>query len=198
MLSMRAMDTLAPPDDLQTPLISLRPLGGADEAALRALEHGGRLRRVSPADAPRPAGAFAFAVAARDGVVGVAGFAELDRAQGRAMLAATWAVSAWDDALLDRHATFLLLRLGFEMLGCRRVGLHADAGDARGRRLLQHAGFRREGILRCYALGADDGTSRDIAVWSVIRAEWPQVKRTLEAAIAGWPGLDRLPSVMPP
>lgn len=60
-----------------------------------------------------------------------------------------------------------------------RVEFRADAENEQSRRALVRIGAREEGVLRSYRLSAHRGV-RDLAVYSIIHAEWPRVRAALE------------------
>jgi N-acetyltransferase len=73
----------------------------------------------------------------------------------------------------------LMLTHAFEAWQVQSVCLHTDARNQRSREAMERIGLRFEGILRSHRLGADL-TSRDSARFSVIAAEWPQVKERFD------------------
>jgi RimJ/RimL family protein N-acetyltransferase len=141
-----------------------------------------------------------FAIVIRDtgAEVGLAHLFHSDRDARRATLGAAW-TSASAGRTIAAHVACLMLRFGFEGLGCYRLDLRSDAGDKAAGRTFQRLGFRREGVLRFFEDGPD-GEPADIAMWSVIFPEWPKVKLRLQAVMAeeDWPWKDRLPAILPP
>jgi RimJ/RimL family protein N-acetyltransferase len=69
------------------------------------------------------------------------------------------------------RAVRLLSRYAFDVLGLRRVEIHAATGNAASQRVAEKAGFTREGVLRSYM---DDGGERpDMVSWSLLPGELP-------------------------
>jgi RimJ/RimL family protein N-acetyltransferase len=82
----------------------------------------------------------------------------------------------------NTEAKLLMLSHAFETWGVRRVCFHTDARNARSRAALARIGATFEGILRAHRLAADL-VPRDSARFSIIAAEWPQLKARLAARL---------------
>jgi RimJ/RimL family protein N-acetyltransferase len=64
-----------------------------------------------------------------------------------------------------------------------RVTLKTDARNHRSRTAIEKIGARFEGIRRAHAR-AVDGSVRDTAYYSILTAEWPDVRDRLHARLA--------------
>jgi RimJ/RimL family protein N-acetyltransferase len=91
----------------------------------------------------------------------------------------TWLTRAAVRTAANTEAKLLMLTHPFETWHVFRVCFHADARNARSRAALERIGGKFEGILRAHRL-AKDGTARDSARYSVVEADWPEVKQRLE------------------
>jgi N-acetyltransferase len=80
---------------------------------------------------------------------------------------------------INRETKLLLLEEAFDRLGCERVALKTDALNQRSRSAIEAIGAVYEGTLRHHRLRAD-GTWRDSVVYSILRDEWPQIRKRLE------------------
>jgi N-acetyltransferase len=126
-------------------------------------------------------------------------FAIVDRAAGRAIgstrylnimpndrgleIGWTWlARSAWRTPV-NTECKFLLLRYAFESLGCIRVQLKTDQRNERSRRAIERIGGQFEGILRNHMIMPYG--IRDSAYYSIIGAEWPELKDRLVTRLYG-------------
>ena len=90
----------------------------------------------------------------------------------------TWLTRSAIRTAANTEAKLLMLTHAFETWQALRVCLHTDARNERSRAAIQRIGGRFEGILRAHKLAADD-TVRDSARFSIVAAEWPEVKRRL-------------------
>jgi len=63
------------------------------------------------------------------------------------------------------------------------VCFHTDARNERSREALTGIGAKFEGVLRAHRL-ASDLTPRDSARFSIVAAEWPQLKQRLQERLA--------------
>jgi N-acetyltransferase len=97
----------------------------------------------------------------------------------------TWlARTAWRTPV-NTECKFLLLRHAFEKLGCIRVQIKTDQRNERSRRAIERIGGRFEGILRNHMI-MHYGI-RDSAYYSIIDAEWPEVKERLASRLSDLP-----------
>jgi RimJ/RimL family protein N-acetyltransferase len=83
----------------------------------------------------------------------------------------------------NTESKLLMLTHAFETWGMLRVCFHADARNQRSRAALERIGGRFEGILRSHRMAADF-IARDSARYSIVAAEWPDVKQKLTGYLA--------------
>jgi len=76
----------------------------------------------------------------------------------------------------------LLLDHAFDTLGCAMVGLRTDRFNARSQRAIEALGAHRDGVLRHHQ-ARRDGSVRDSVMYSILRSEWPDVRRNLSARL---------------
>jgi len=85
--------------------------------------------------------------------------------------------------LITYQALHLLLTHAFEVWGVGRVDFKTDARNQRSRDAIAGVGATFEGVLRnwqpSHAAG-EDGMLRDSALFSIVTAEWPDVRTRLE------------------
>ena len=73
----------------------------------------------------------------------------------------------------------LLLAHAFDTLGCKVVGLRTDNFNFRSQRAIEALGAKKDGVLRHHAMRRD-GSVRDSVLYSILAAEWPDVRKHLE------------------
>ena len=73
-----------------------------------------------------------------------------------------------------------MLTHAFDTWACERVALRCDADNTRSAAAIQRLGAKAEGVLRAHRR-RHDGTVADTAYFSILRAEWPDVRRALVA-----------------
>ena len=76
----------------------------------------------------------------------------------------------------------LLLTQAFEVWGCVRVALRCDAANERSAGAIRRLGATSEGVLRNHRRRYD-GTVGDTAYFSVTDADWPAVRAGLRARV---------------
>lgn len=93
-----------------------------------------------------------------------------------------YAQSRWRSNV-NTTCKLLLLRHAFETVGCKVVGLRTDNFNFRSQRAIEALGAKRDGVIRHYG-ARRDGTVRDVVMYSILAAEWPDVRRHLELRLA--------------
>ena len=94
----------------------------------------------------------------------------------------TWLSGPAQRTHVNTEAKLLMLTHAFEAWEVHRVALQTDVRNARSRAAIERIGGRLDGILRADRPGADD-TVRDSARFSILAAEWPEVKARLTARL---------------
>jgi N-acetyltransferase len=96
----------------------------------------------------------------------------------------TWLAASAQRTPINTEAKYLLLGNAFDEWNVHRVSICTDARNARSRTAILRIGAKFEGILfshrGSYAPGEEKAVARDSAMYSVIRGDWPAVKRDLE------------------
>jgi RimJ/RimL family protein N-acetyltransferase len=90
----------------------------------------------------------------------------------------TWLTRSATRTAANTEAKLLMLTHAFEAWQVLRVCFHTDARNQRSRAALERIGGQCEGILRAHRMAADF-IPRDSVRYSIIAAEWPDVKRRL-------------------
>ncbi|WP_255449707.1 GNAT family N-acetyltransferase [Shimia ponticola] len=91
-----------------------------------------------------------------------------------------WFAPGFQGTRAAREALFLLMCLGMDDHGFERLVWRCQAQNQRSFRAALNLGFTHEGTWRNAAVV--DGWQRDIAWFSILRAEWPLIK----AAFTSW------------
>ena len=208
---MSGMDLIQAPT-LRGDTVTLRPLSVADAAALAAaasesresyqftrvpngFEEAGRYIELALAD--RDAGhRLPFTIVWRDRVVGSTSYLDVQRWRWPAgspnqrtdrpdsvEIGSTWLAASAQRTRCNAEAKYLLLSHAFDGWDVHRVCLKTDERNARSRRAIERLGARFEGLRRA-DMPAQDGSVRTSAYYSIVRAEWPDVRKNLEGALA--------------
>ena len=94
----------------------------------------------------------------------------------------TWVSKSAQRTAINTESKFLLLTHAFEEWQYNRVEFITDVLNQQSRAALVRLGAKQEGILRSH-LVMPNGRIRDSVVYSIIKDEWPDVKRRLEARL---------------
>lgn len=118
-------------------------------------------------------------------VVGTSSIGDMDVANGGAHIGWTaYAPAMWGSAV-NPESKLLLLGCAFDTCGFERVKIQTDIINDRSQAAIARLGAVREGVLRHHRRRAD-GTWRDTVVFSILAAEWPDVRTGLEARVEAW------------
>jgi len=97
---------------------------------------------------------------------------------GRVEIGYTWYAARWQRSHVNTACKLLLLGHAFESLGCAVVGLRTDNFNFASQRAISALGARLDGVIRHHQ-ARKDGTVRDSVMYSILAAEWRDVKRHL-------------------
>jgi N-acetyltransferase len=90
----------------------------------------------------------------------------------------TWLSRSAVRTAVNTEAKSLMLTHAFETWQVLRVCLHTDARNDRSANAIERIGAKFEGILRAHRMAADH-IARDSKRFSIVSAEWPDVKHRL-------------------
>lgn len=126
-----------------------------------------------------------FAVQRRDddAVIGSTSLYDIDLAESRAEIGATWFDRSCWGGPYHAESKLLLFTHAFEDLRLARLALRTDNLNERSQRALTGLGLVHEGTLRSH-MRRQDGTRRDSLYYSLLADEWPTVRETLRERIA--------------
>lgn len=112
-------------------------------------------------------------------VIGSTRYLNIDVANLRVEIGATWLAKNWQRTAANTEAKYLMLGHAFEKLGCIRVEFKTDSLNQRSREAILRLGAKEEGTLRNHML-TWTGRIRHTVYFSIIDSEWPEVKTRLE------------------
>jgi len=116
-------------------------------------------------------------------IVGATRYHDIQAAIDRVEIGYTWYAQSRQRTHVNTACKLLLLGHAFETLGCRAVGLRTDNFNFRSQRAIEALGAKKDGVIRHFAMRRD-GSVRDSVMYSILAAEWPDVKRHLELRLA--------------
>lgn len=116
-------------------------------------------------------------------IIGTTRYHDIVRAIDRVEIGYTWYAQRWHRTHVNTACKLLLLTHAFDALHCAVVGLRTDRLNVASQRAIAGLGARQDGILRHHQ-ARRDGTARDSVIFSILAAEWPDVRRHLELRLA--------------
>lgn len=123
---------------------------------------------------------------ARSGrAVGMTTYLNVRADNRRLEIGSTWLAASAQRTAVNPEAKLLLLTRAFEVLDCVAVEFRTHWHNRRSRRAIEALGAKQDGVLRNQDLW-QDGTVRDVVVYSVIDAEWPTVRLGLRERLRAY------------
>jgi RimJ/RimL family protein N-acetyltransferase len=116
-------------------------------------------------------------------IVGSTRYHDIVREAHRVEIGYTWYARSWQKTHINTACKLLLFAHAFEALECGVVGLRTDNFNFRSQRAIEALGAKKDGVIRHHQ-PRRDGSVRDTVMYSVLAAEWPDVRRHLERRLA--------------
>ncbi|HZO01134.1 MAG TPA: GNAT family protein [Burkholderiales bacterium] len=185
------------PATLERNGVRLEPLSRQHEKGLIEAAKDGRLWELFYTSVPEPEKALAYIETALEGqqaghmlpwavidaksgaVIGSTRYHDIIAAADRVEIGYTWYAARWQRSHVNTTCKLLLFEYAFEKTGCKVVGLRTDNFNFRSQRAIEALGAKKDGVIR-HHWPRRDGTVRDSVLYSVLAAEWPDVKRHLQ------------------
>ena len=181
--------------------VRLEPLAPAHQEGLTSAAADGRLWELWYTVVPAPEQIATYVASALEGqraghmlpwavrelgtgaIVGSTRYHDIVAPIDRVEIGYTWYAASWQRSHVNTACKLLLLTHAFEALGCQVVGFRTDRFNLASQRAIAALGARLDGVLRHHQ-ARRDGTVRDSVVYSILVAEWPDVKRHLATRLA--------------
>ena len=181
--------------------IRLEPLREDHQEALARAAADGRLWELWYTAVPPPEGMPAYVAAAlqgqRDGhmlpwavrdlqadmIIGSTRYHDIVREIDRVEIGYTWYAQSRQRTHVNTTCKRLLIGHAFDTVGCKVVGLRTDNFNLRSQRAIEALGAKKDGVIRHHARRRD-GSVRDSVMYSILAAEWPDVRKHLDLRLA--------------
>lgn len=181
--------------------VRLEPLAREHREALAAAAADGKLWELWFTSVPEPGQEHAYISAALAGqadghmlpwavrdlasgdIVGSTRYHDIVAAADRVEIGYTWYARRCQRTHVNSACKLLLLKFAFEELNCKVVGLRTDNFNFRSQKAIEALGAKKDGVIR-HHWPRRDGTVRDTVLYSILAAEWPDVRRHLELRLA--------------
>jgi RimJ/RimL family protein N-acetyltransferase len=115
-------------------------------------------------------------------VCGSTGFINIDAVNQQLEIGPSWLAPIVWGTKINIESKYLLLTQCFEKQNIMRVEFKTREANIRSQKAIEKIGGIKEGLLRCHRKN-DDGTFRNMIVYSIIQPEWPSTKSQLEVLI---------------
>jgi RimJ/RimL family protein N-acetyltransferase len=112
-------------------------------------------------------------------IVGTTRYHDIVASINRVEIGYTWYGRSWQRTHVNTACKLALMTHAFESLECAVVGLRTDNFNFASQAAIAALGAKRDGVIRHHA-ARKDGSVRDSVMFSILAAEWPDVKRHLQ------------------
>lgn len=112
-------------------------------------------------------------------IVGSTRYHDIIAVADRVEIGHTWYAQRCQRTHVNTTCKLLLLSFGFEQVNCKVIGLRTDNFNFRSQRAIEALGAKKDGVIR-HHWPRRDGSIRDTVMYSILAAEWPDVKRHLQ------------------
>ena len=112
-------------------------------------------------------------------IVGATRYCNIDHHHKRLEIGYTWYAKSVQRSGINTECKLLLLTHAFETFDCNAVEFRTDWFNRQSQAAIERLGAKRDGILRNHMI-LPDGRVRDTVFYSIIRNEWPGVKKNLQ------------------
>ena len=181
--------------------VRLEPLAPVHRDGLAAASADGKLWELWYTSVPAPGETRGYVATALEGqraghmlpwavrelttgaIAGTTRYHDIIAGVDRVEIGYTWYAARWQRSHVNTACKLLLLAHAFDTVGCKVVGLRTDNFNLRSQRAIEALGAKRDGVIRHYGQRRD-GTVRDTVMYSILAAEWPDVRRHLELRLS--------------
>ena len=180
---------------------TLEPLADSHLHALQAAAADGKLWNLWFTSVPTPGEAaanIAFRLGERERgtmmpfvvrrvtdnvIVGATTFCNIAAATRRVEIGYTWVAQLAQRTAINTEVKLMMLQHAFETLDCMAVEFRTHHKNLASRAAIERLGAKLDGVLRSHGVDRQGGI-RDTYVYSIIAAEWPDVKARLQDRLA--------------
>jgi len=181
--------------------VRLEPLAREHHDGLVAATNDGELWKLWFTSVPEPEQAHAYISAAlagqkaghmlpwavrdlaHDAIVGSTRYHDIVAEIDRVEIGYTWYARRCQKTHINTACKLLLLGHAFDSLRCAVVGFRTDNFNFASQQAIAALGAKRDAVIRHHQ-ARRDGSVRDTVMFSILAAEWPDVKRHLELRLA--------------
>lgn len=111
-------------------------------------------------------------------LVGSSSYGHIDWKEKSLEIGWTWIAADYIGKGINKHMKFLMLSHAFENLDIERLELRTDEINIRSRKAIEKIGAQLDATLRSHRYTRGD-RRRNTVVYSIIKDEWPEIKRTI-------------------
>jgi len=181
--------------------VRLEPLSREHHDGLAAAAEDGKLWELWFTSVPEPGKTRAYIAAALagqeaghmlpwavrelagDAIVGSTRYHDIIAESDRVEIGYTWYAKRWQKSHVNTACKLLLLAHAFDALRCKVVGLRTDNFNFASQRAIEALGAKQDGVIRHHQ-PRRDGSIRDTVMYSILAAEWPDIRRHLELRLS--------------
>lgn len=111
-------------------------------------------------------------------LIGMTSYMNINAALPRVEIGSTWNAKSTQGTGTNAESKLLLLTHAFAVWNCTAVEFRTSWHNRQSRAAIERLGAKLDGVLR-QDMRTADGSLRDTCVYSIVPAEWPQVRASL-------------------
>jgi len=115
-------------------------------------------------------------------IIGTTRFHDIVREIDRVEIGYTFYGKSWQRTHVNTTCKLLLLQHAFDTLGCSVVGFRVDNLNEKSQKAVEALGAHKDGVIRHFQ-ARRDGSARDAHIYSILAAEWPEVRTRLKTRL---------------
>lgn len=184
------------PTTLELNGVRLEPMDKAHAKDLSQAARDGELWNIRVSSVPEPGAELAYVESALEmqktgyrlpfivresscgKIIGTTSYHDILPDMDRLEIGYTWYAKSWQRTHVNTSCKLALMAHAFDTLGCKAVGFRTDNLNYTSQKAIERLGAKRDGIFRHYSMRRD-GTIRDAVIYSILAAEWPEIKARL-------------------
>ncbi len=116
-------------------------------------------------------------------IIGMTSYCDVDLSVPKVEIGYTWNAASVHRTGTNAESKRLLLAHAFEQMKCEAVVFCTHWMNYQSRTAISRLGAKQDGVLRAHSR-MPDGSLRDTVVFSILAAEWPQVRNELDRRLA--------------
>ncbi|WP_425390028.1 GNAT family N-acetyltransferase [Ekhidna sp.] len=111
-------------------------------------------------------------------IIGSSSYGHIDWQEKGIEIGWTWLGKKYIGSGINKNMKFLMLSHAFDKMEIERLELRTDELNVRSRKAMEKIGAKHDGTLRSHR-ATQGGKRRNTVVYSILKSEWPVIRKTI-------------------